>query len=306
MELTVLKEVIEALSGERRVFHYFPDRYAVMLLSDYLGDKAVTIAELKQSPYAKLLNKAPVKEALAMAGGGRLTRQHLALVWQPEALNFVTTLTQWGQGKRGMSWTQMSRSGYHLVLQLNMATDHTQQYQRLLKPEEPHAFNYGGHPVLLEGDRETLAWVRLDFDFETNEALIEEIQCDWIREARSAVKHGYCWYGDYEQEDLEEYVNEVLSPYMKVWEEAMLAAAIDFIRHELGIEHIFYHSFETGALLKRIKYTKPPRSLYTKLPTRFAFQKTTQDPTFLMQERRVQKIVKRAQEPVWFTLPNAA
>ena len=317
MELTTVKEIIEILSGERRVFNYFPDRYALMLLSDYLdelgdlgkkdkqGKRTIPIADLKQSPYAKLLNKAPVKKALAMAGNGKLSKDLLSLVWNyEEALSFVMTLDIWGDGKKYWRWNQMSRSGYHLVLQLNMANDHTQQYQRLIRPDEP--FSMGGHPVLVDGKRETLAWVRLDLDFQTDEVLIEEIQCDWIREAKEALRDGYEWYGDYEPEELEEYVNVVLAPYMKVWQEAMLAAAIHFIRHELGIRTIYYHSFETGARLKNIQDYLPPRSLYTQLPRQFAFQKTPDGPEFLMREKRVQKLQKRVQEPYWFTLPTVA
>jgi len=200
----------------------------------------------------------------------------------------------------------MSRQGYHLVLQLNMAGDHTQQFQKLVRPDDLHTFNSYGHPSLKDGNRGTLAWVRLDMDFETNEVLIEEIQCDWIRVVRQAVKEGYTWYGDYSSDEIKAYANEVLAPYEKVWEEAMLSAAIDFIRHELGINTIYYHSFEVGALLKHITYSKPPRSLYTKLPKQFGFQKTVKGPEFLIRERRIQKLQKKVKDPYWFTLPEGS
>ena len=108
------------------------------------------------------------------------------------------------------------------------------------------------------------------------------------------------------EKELKNYAKNVLAPNAKVWEEAMLAAAIDFVRHELGINSIFYHSFEVGALLKNIRHTKPPRSLYTKLPKQFAFQKTLEGPEFLMREKRVQKLHKKVKEPYWFTLPQVA
>lgn len=310
MDLQDLKEVISCLSGERTKFYYFRDRYALMLLKDYIqekmGDKAMSISNLRQSPYANLLNKAPVKKVLASAGNGMITAEMLDMVWDKNPLSFVTTLAQWGDGKKYWKYNQMSRQGYHLVLQLNMATDHTQQFQKLVRPDDVHTFNSYGHPSLKEGNRGTLAWVRLDMDFETNEVLIEEIQCDWIREVREAVKEGYTWYGDYSRDEIKAYANEVLAPYAKVWEEAMLSAAIDFIRHELGFNTIYYHSFEIGALLKHIRYSKPPRSLYTKLPKQFGFQKTPQGPEFLMREKRVQKLQKKVNEPYWFTLPKAA
>jgi len=306
MELQQVKEILACLSGNRNKFYYFRDRYALMLLKDYIGDQAMSISELRQSPYANLLNKAPVKKAMAMAGNGKITAAQLEMIWDEKPLSFVTTLDQWGDGKRDWQWNQMSRQGYHLVLQLNMANDHTQALQRLLRPDDPHTFNWGGHPTREKGSRNTLAWVRLDMDFASNEVLIEEIQCDWIRTAKNALKYEDYDYGEYSKEELEIYTNKVLAPYTKVWQEAMLAAAIDFIRHELGIHRIYYHSFEIGALLKNIKYSKPPRSLYTKLPKQFGFQKTPQGPEFLMREKRVQKLHRKVENPYWFTLPDVA
>jgi len=306
MELQDLKEIIACLSGDRTKFYYFRDRYALMLLKDYIGDKAMPISTLKQSPYANLLNKGLVKKVLATAGNGVITAEMLEMAWDEKPLAFVTTLAEWGEGKKDWKWNQMSRQGYHLVLQLNMANDHTQQLKKLIRPDDVHTFNYWDHPSLNKGNRGTLAWVRLDMDFETGEVLIEEIQCDWIRQVRSAVKRGYSWYGEYSSDEIKAYANDVLAPYAKVWEEAMLSAAIDFIRHELGINKIYYHSFEVGALLKNIKYSKPPRSLYTKLPKQFGFQKTPQGPEFLMREKRVLKLQKKIDEPYWFTLPQVA
>jgi len=306
MELHELTEIIDCLSSERKVFYYFRDRYALMLLKDYIGNKAMPIKTLRKSPYANLLHKAVVKKALGLAGNGIITADQLEMVWEEKPLAFVTSLSQWGEGKVDWKWNQMSRKGYHLVLQLNMATDHTEHFKRLIKPDDLHGFNMDGHPSLDEGERETLAWVRLDLEFETNEVLIEEIQCDWIREVREAVREGYEWYGEYTEEQLETYANKVLAPYAKVWEEAMLSATIDFIRHDLGIDTIYYHSFETGAVLKHITYDKPPRSLYTKLPTRFAFQKTNRGPEFLMRDKSVHKRLKKVKEPQWFTLPKVA
>lgn len=306
MELQEVKEILACLSGERTKFYYFRDRYALMLLKDYIGNKSMLINDLRKSPYANLLNKAPVKKALAMAGNGKITANQLEMIWDEKPLSFVTTLAQWGDGKKYWHDNQMTRQGYHLVLQLNMANDHTQALQRLLRPDDVHTFNWGDHPTLESGQRGTLAWVRLDMDFETGEVMIEEIQCDWIRTVCSAVKDKDEYHGEYTQKELETYANKVLAPYTKVWEEAMLAATIDFIRHELGINNIYYHSFEVGALLKHIRYSKPPRSLYTKLPKQFGFQKTPQGPEFLMREKRVRRLQKKVENPYWFTLPDVA
>ena len=316
MELQDLKEIIACLSGDRTKFYYFRDRYALMLLKDYLGGRTVSISELKQSPVANLLNKTPVKKAMSLVGGGKINAQILEMVWEDNPLAFVLTLSQWGDGKKYWKWNQMTRQGYHLVLQLNMATDHSRQLQKLIRPESIHDFNYSGHPSLQEGNRGTLAWVRLDMDFGTGEVLIEEIQNDWIRRVKRALRckaqgrNPYFLYSKFSYAEIKTYVEDVLAPYEKIWQEAMLAAAIDFVRHELGLHKIFYHSFESGILLKHITATKPPRSLYTQLPRQFGFQKTNEGPVFLMREKRVQKLQKKAEQktnqPSWFILPEIA
>ncbi len=316
MELQDLKEIIACLSGDRTKFYYFKDRYALMLLKDYIkqqvGDKTLPVSALKQSHLASLLNKVVVKKALALAGDGMVSAAHFDMVWDDKPLAFVLTLAQWGEGKRHWQWNQMSRPGYHLVLQINMATDHSQHLRHLIRLNNINCFNYWGHPSLQEGDRGTLAWVRLDLDFSTGEVLIEEIQNDWIRRVRSAVRykqsrHRFSHiFGDFSYQEIKTYADQVLAPYAKIWEEAMLSATIDFVRHELGLQKIYYHSFEQGALLKHIKGTKPPRSLYTKLPRQFGFQKTHLGPEFLMREKRVLKLQKKVKEPYWFTLKNVA
>jgi len=310
MELYELNEIIDCLAGERTKFYYFRDRYALMLLKDYIlekvGDKSISVAELKRSPFANLLNKAPVKKALSEAGSGNISAADIEMIWDENPLAFTLTLDQWGSGKKEWKWNQMSRSGYHLVLQLNMATDHTEQLQKLIRPDYVNTFNYYGHPSLKTGDRGTLAWVRMDLDFATNEVLIEEIQCDWIRRVRSAQRYGYSFYGDYSDSELDTYASEVLEPYAKLWQEAMLAATIDFVRNELGIKQVYYHSFENGARLKNIEGNKPPRSLYTKLPKQFGFKPSWYAPEFLMRNKKIKYFQERVQEPCWFTLPNAA
>ena len=62
----------------------------------------------------------------------------------------------------------------------------------------------------------------------------------------------------------------------------MLAATIWFLREEIGISRIYYHTHEYGAQLKRIRWGLPPRSLYTSLPRRFCFERTEEAPEFLV------------------------
>jgi hypothetical protein len=61
-------------------------------------------------------------------------------------------------------------------------------------------------------------------------------------------------------------------------------------KEEIGIGKIYYHTFNFGCRIKRIAGSKPPVSLYTKLPDRFCFKKTNQAPGFLMR-RNNRKII---------------
>lgn len=299
MEYAQVEEILACLKGGRTLFHYARDGYALQLLRDHIG-KGMAIAELRQSPYAKLLNKPLVRLALAAAGGGKLKPDHLDWVaWEQEPLHFVLTLDRWGDNRNGQrEWHQLSRTGHHLVLQLNFANDHQQQYSRWVKATDHAEFSFWGHPVVKSGKHETLAWARIDLDFAANQALIEEIQSDWVRQVKRS-------YNEALYEQLAVYREQVLKPYAKVWDEAVLTAAIHLIRHDLGINEVFYNSFETGNAMKGIRrYSLPPRSLYTDLPKRFAFTPTSEAPEFLRDLRhtcRVQRKLKGG--AYWFKLP---
>ena len=304
MDIQQLEEIKACLTGNRMVFQYIPDGYALQLLGDYIGD-GMSIAQLRQSPYGKLLNKAIVREALAHAGNGRLEPWHLQAVAhqynQHKPLNFVLTLSEWGtDDKQWRAWHQLSRTGYHLVLQLNFARDHHIQLQSLLKPFSTAPFSSHNHPVALDGRYETFAWARIDLDFACNQALIEEIQSDWVKEAYDPMMEGV-----YGENALRQYQREVLQPYARVWDEAMLAAALKLIRHDLGIREVFYNSYDTGNKLKGLAQYKsyPPRSLYTELPKRFCFASTSEAPDFLKSVRFVHYLQRQGQAR-WFKLPN--
>ncbi len=44
------------------------------------------------------------------------------------------------------------------------------------------SFKYTGHPI--HKTRNSIAWARIDLDYLTGEVLIEEIQNDWLRQAK--------------------------------------------------------------------------------------------------------------------------
>ncbi len=312
MDKKLLDEILECLPKGRTLFSYFKDRYALTLLSYYLSNKPQKISILKQSPFAKLLQKPVVKSALALAGQGELAPEHLATIWNEE-LHFLLGLTYWGCHKYN-PYYQTSRAGYNLVLQLNFSNQHEQSYRRLVKPWYKARFNSSSHPTMQHNDntelfRETLAWARIDLDFTSDEALIEEIQSDWIKQVTNTFdrmtshkdeEDYYYEYGlDAEPTEIITYVDTILKPYMIVWEEAMLTATIQFIRNELGIHHIYYHTYETGCLLK---HCTPPRSLYTNIPRKFCFQETTEIPSFLYNLHHVRKELQRLPTPRFFKL----
>lgn len=304
MEKTQVDMIRECLGGKRTVFRYAPDSYAIQLLKDYIGN-GMGIGALRRSPYAKLLSKPIVMEALAMAGSGQLEMWHLEAVLakyrEHKPLNFILTLDEWGtDNKADRHWKQTVRTGYELVLQLNFASDHQQHFKELIQTEFAAPFSYHGHPVKLDGSLETLAWARIDLDFSANQALIEELQSDWVKNATSLEQELY-----YGQTNMQQY-REVLKPYAKVWDEALLTATLCFIQHELGIREVFYHSFDTGNRLKGIEryyeHGKPPRYLYTELPKKFCFVKTSEAPDFLKQVRYVHYL-QRHGKAQWFKLP---
>lgn len=222
MDREILQEVIECLPKDRTLFHYFKGRYAPMLLSSMVGE-GKTITEIKRGPFASLLSKQEMKGLLAEAGVNWLDSNMLEGLWSDENYPFVLTLSEWGGAQ--MDWQQTSRRGYNLVLQLNFANGHNCAYQELVRPSDSQRLNWYGHPVQRKGqrgfDRDTLAWARIDLDFDAGEALIEEVQSDWVREAidmlddaRYCIKHdraSISWLDvGGSPEDIIKYVEQVL------------------------------------------------------------------------------------------------
>ena len=106
---------------------------------------------------------------------------------------------------------------------------------------------------------------------------IEEIQSDWVRDARYMSTY---WNTEH-QEAWNDYFESVLKPETKKWSETMLTAALWFILNELGLKRVFYHTYETGSKMKNIDSKHPPKSLYTSLPDKFCFERTYNGPRFI-------------------------
>ncbi len=311
------KEIIACLPRGRTVYPYHPDRYAVQLL-ELVVDEPVSISELRESAYGKLLSRPALKTVLAECGSGTLSRDDLAKSWPTHVEAYRLTLTTWGP-ERKQDWDrwyyQTSRPGQNLVLQLNFSNAHNQAYGKIVNGKGKSPFAYYGHPVV-QKDWHTLAWARLDIDLDEGVALIEELQSDWVRKSRSAAQHAYKTltgaYGEPEQHIVLDgrsldakavlaYYTRVVAPHAKIWDEAMLSAALWFLVCELGVKQIFLHDHDTGCKLKNLTVCQPPRSLYTKLPQRFCFQKTRQGPAFLFEkpDRRLRKLMKSGDLAFW-------
>ncbi len=304
-----LDEIIACLPQERTPFHYFRDRYALMLLG-YVVRREMKVAALRASPFGRLLDKSVLRSTLDRLADGKLRATQLDHRWPKRYVSFLLTVGRFG----GRYSNQTSRPGYNLVLQLNFTRQHDRPYTRLVKPRRDAVFNYRSHPILRRKTRpyfrETLAWSRLDINLATSEAVIEEIQSDWVRQAQSAHAQLHSspqrfnddWEVDGDAEHFTRYMDKILAPYLKLWDEAMLAASIAFLREELGIQTIYYHTNDTGYALKGIQGRRPPRSLYTDLPRRFCFQEQETMPSFLHDEELTQRRLRRVDRPRWFVL----
>lgn len=310
MDHHTAREIVACLDGQRIVYPYYRDRYGIGLLHHLSRQAAdhqpLSVAALKRSPYAPLLQKPRVKTVLAQLGHDRLDEPYLAAHdHDPEQQYFVLTLGTWGSDSRSQRfYRQTSRPGHNLALQLNFSREHDRQYGRL--GGEHSALNYRSHPI--SPSRNTLAWARIDLDWASNSALIEEIQSDWIRRAawlaesvERRLRNGLSPMDPIRMYGLtcpmwtaQTYCRYVQERYGAIWAEAMLWAAILFIRDTLGLRHVYYHGEASNRLLKGFKKDyAPPRSLYTDLPRKFCLTPTEEVPEFLLEDRHVQRVLRR-------------
>lgn len=296
MKLADAKEIIQCLPKGKSRFYYFKDRYALLLLSLFIQGETSKSA-LKRSSLSKLLDKDVVKRAIKQSSCSALSAETFNGLWPARYECYFLTLGVWGS--KYDHWTQTSRPGFNLVLQLNFSSAHDEPFRKWIDPEGERPFSNYDHPIS-RGPMHTLAWARIDIDLMHGEALIEELQTDWIRDAlwarrRAVHARDTIWfYGTEMQKDrVIRYVDTVLSLHEAVWDEAMLSATIWFLRKELGISTVFFHTYESGARLKRISFRLPPRSVYSRLPRRFCFRATERRPNFLPEKARPSRSNRR-------------
>lgn len=312
MKKETLQYVLDVLPKGRIPFYYFKDYYAIQLLSQIVNTGTNQVGSIRKTPFAKLLDRPLIKNGLKQWGDGKLSKDRLAMLFEPSAPMYRISWSSWGTTDKNWRWGQISRKGYNLVVQLNFNNVHNKDYHALFEKVlyKDHPFKADDHPTQA-GREMTIAWARVDLAEDFSYALIEEIQNDWIRFAKEEVYTYYSWYLDdnnkiqskkiakchhgFPLEDFKQYFNQYLKPLEKIWAEAMLAATIQFLWDEIGVDRIFYHTHETGA---RLKDCTPPRSIYTKLPKKFCFQETEDFPAFL--GKRIKYLKKKI--PVRFFL----
>ena len=295
MKAELLEEIINCLPKGKTHFIYFHGAYVVKMLSMLLPAKT-NLKAIKSTPFSVLLKQPIIKPLVSSCGDGYIKRSDIECLWQEPRLDFLLSLDRW-QAKGFGGWYQSSRTGDNLVLQLNLPHHHIRKFRRWMGNGSTSTLNYEylSHPVQrIKGNRlfrDTLAWSRIDLDFDYNEALIEEIQSDavryitYIREIDSTRDAKSARYR-------EEYLNW-FNAYEQNWMQAMLSAAIWFIYEELGINRIYIHTAKSGWQVKHMpEYSKPPASIYSKLPRQFGFKRTWAAPQFLLKTRKYQKLIR--------------
>ncbi|HXK25791.1 MAG TPA: hypothetical protein VMS55_24195 [Myxococcota bacterium] len=302
-------------SAELRVA-YFPHRYAAWLLARAAGAGAAARA-LKQR-HARWLDNGLVREVAARAADGVLTRSALEQVGPHRAEIYRIDFSIWGPKRAGDGgpWYQTTRPGVNLVLLLNFPHRHNAAYRRWLDPDGAFPAVGQGHPHACAPEI-TLAWARLDVDLDIREALIEEVQCDWLRwigsvwEYAADMRDGHkrdryvqrCFRNRVARFDrFERYWLRVLAHHRSWWAEATLFAALWVLVEQLGVRRIWYHTHEGGVRRKQILRTEPPRSLYTQLPRRFGFELTTKSPALLRWSRKEQARDEAISALPWYRL----
>ncbi len=310
MDAITMRFIRGIYGREELPFIYFKDKYALQLLS-YSMEADTSIAAIKKSQLGFLLQKPILKHISASLSNNQLEKTALQN-FLPETYHaFGITIDKWGEKEkkhRKDSYYQTTRPGQSLVLQLNFTAEHDKEYYRLVKPrrKDYHPFRICSHPVAAK-NRLTMAWARIDLDFDTGEVLIEEIQNDWLRqvislkkrlprEKNKARKHWIFNSIAGTPESFAEYSEQVIKPYHKIWDEAILSAAITFCKEELGLHEVYFHTYESG---NKLKECEPPRSIYSKLPKRFNFELTKKAPRFIRKCQYLKKTLRKGDLSWW-------
>lgn len=279
------EELLSLLPAGRTLFTYGKDWYAVSLLE--MGLRHSKPDKIRQTPMGRLFDKPQIKRWMGMLGKRAFTEEDLTMLWPEETETYRLTAGLFD------GWTQTTRkgkAGWNIVLQLNLNNGDADWMEKKFPERDDDPFEWWSHPIH-RGRHRTLAWTRIDLDWESGEALIEEVQNDRLREVARCVgrirdrglERIDLWGTEVDAKFVLRYWEQRLRLSRHWWDEAMLCAAIRFIVRELGIRRIYYHSPVSGARLKGAK--DAPVSLYSDLPRRFCFEKTGEVPKFVRVRR---------------------
>lgn len=302
-------------------FPYYADRESPWLLARAL-DRPAPVRALRQTGWGKLLDRPLVRPVVARCGGslcrddlrpvaeaqdaagtgipGAAAQAGLQAALSCDWFDFSLSLAEWGTGA-DWHWGQLSRKGGNLVVQVGFPSDHARLMGQYLQTGSRKDFEFSVHPIRVSGPP-TLAWARLDVDFDSGSVLIEEVQSDWLREAGDMVRrlrrHAP---KSRELRQMERYEQHLRATYARIWPRVTLLAALHIAVTELGAREVWMHRPGPGATLKHIRYTHPPRSLYSDLPKSFCFTPVRDVPGFLCRPRRkdLAKLRKRDGPLFW-------
>ncbi len=302
-------------------FPYFSGQESVWLLAHGLGP-TTRIRDLRGGRFGKLLDRPVVKPMVAAAADGVLRRDDFARLAKADIspagasavaiagaeaaasgqwFDFTLTCDAWGEAG-SWAWSQISRKGGNLVLQLGFPSDHARLMGGTVNRNIRKQCEFDLHPVRQTGCP-TLAWVRLDIDMGTGEALIEEVQSDWLRYvSRQVIRLRKKAPRSRDLRVLQQYQAGLQNAYARVWPRAALLAALQVIVADIGCRTIWMHMPKTGATLKHIQGTHPPRSIYTDLPKSFCFTATDEAPSFLERKRRRALSILRKEGAIFWRL----
>lgn len=281
--------------------NYYADRQSPWLLAHTMPD-AARVADLRAAPIGKLLGRPALRPLVARSGGllrkgdvralaysdafalmdgiSPAAEAALDTIWGQDWMDIEVTYTSWGSDSHDWQWLQTTRPGSGLVVQVSFPSEHARLLGRM--PSDTRGtYECAHHPIRRQG-RPTLAWARVDLDFNSGAALIEEVQCDWLRLAKRHVdgmRRARTKSRRLAAHDA--YYRALVDRYAKAWPHLTMLATLVTLRDLLGLRSIWMHQPDSGAVLKGIYGETPPRSLYTQLPKAFCFEPTPSVPAFL-------------------------
>lgn len=284
MILAAVNAIVRQQGAAGIPYPYFRDKFALMRAAWEAGD-GLSVRDAKRSPIAGLLQRPLLQAHCARSGHISADAMRQLISAQPTEWTLRRNLGVYGIADDHFS-AQTSRPGFNLVLRLDFDRTQVQQALRLGLHRTVARLENWNHMKADEGYN--LSWTRIDMDWDTGEALIEELQNDWLRRAKALIGEQTAWkHAEHQRRQewkrttgLQRYHAEQLAPLENAWAEMTLCATLEFLRDGLGLHTVYMHSAQSGAIVKEI-YGQPPRYLYDDIPRKFCFTMADKPPVFL-------------------------